>query len=321
MPLPTTLRRYCTRARNFYRKHLGSDSPSSAQICAALLSVAPQLTPESFRVLKNALAYEQLARGDQDTAEQIRTLRNPVTLEGSGIQRKPRPKQVKSVPYEDFEALSQRLTDGQFEDELAALILAFHLGARPCEMRTITVAGRLVHIIGGKKNAKRDRGADRTLEIEDSGVLGIVKWAAQRLRESSRTNTAIRDRLRVECRKLWRRRKSHPTLKSFRHRLGSALKASGESPAQLAYVMGHQSIGSIAVYGDRRAGQGMKVYVRPAREADLSKIRTPKSPPRYGRERQADEVSSPLAQQGNWIGRMGRLLESRGRSKETPAQG
>ncbi|HEP9160462.1 TPA: site-specific integrase, partial [Pseudomonas aeruginosa] len=270
--------------------------PSSAQICAALMSVAPEFTPNSFRVLKNALAYERLARGDQDSAEQIRTLKNPVTAEGSGIRRKPRPKQVKSVPYEDFEALAQHLTDGQFEDELAALILAFHLGARPCEMRTITVTGHLVQIIGGKKNAKRDRGADRTLEIEDVGVLGIVEWAARRLRESPRSNTAIRDRLRVECRKLWRRRKSHPTLKSFRHRLGSALKASGESPAQLAYVMGHQSIGSIAVYGDRRAGQGMKVYVRPARGADLSRIRTLKSPPRYGRERQADEVSSPLAQ-------------------------
>lgn len=320
MPQLTTLKRYCTRARNFYQKHLGSSTPTSAQICAALLSVAPQFTSESFRVLKNSLAYEQLARGDQDAAEQIRALRNPVTIEGSGIQRKPRPKQVKSVPYEDFEALAQHLTNGRFEDELAALILAFHLGVRPCEMRSITVTGHIVHIIGGKKNAKRDRGADRTLEITDSGVLGIVEWSARRLRDSTRSNTAIRDRLRVECRKLWRRRKSHPTLKSFRHRLGSALKASGESPAQLAYIMGHQSIGSIAVYGDRRAGQGMKVYVRPARGADLSKIRTPKSPARYGRERQADEVSSPLTQQGNWIGRMGRLVESRGKSKETPAQ-
>lgn len=316
MPQPITLRRYCTRARNFYRKHLGSDAPSSsAQICAALLSVAPELTPESFRVLKNALAYEQLARGDQDSAEQIRTLQNPVTAEGSAMRRKPRPKQVKSVSDEDFEALAQRLTDGQFEDELAALILAFHLGARPCEMRTITVAGNQVHIIGGKKNSKRDRGADRTLEIEDSGVLGIVEWAARCLRESPRSNTAIRDRLRVECRKLWRRRKSHPTLKSFRHRLGSALKASGESPAQLAYIMGHQSIGSITVYGDRRAGQGLKVYVRPAPSADLSTIRSPKSPARFGKGRQIGETTLTQAPHGNWINRMSRLHASRGQGK------
>ncbi|MHC5350488.1 site-specific integrase [Metapseudomonas furukawaii] len=311
MPQPITLKRYCTRARNFYQKHLGSAAPTSAQICAALLPVALELTPESFRVLKNALAYEQLARGDQDSAEQIRTLKNPVTSEGSGIQRKPRPKQVKSVSDEDFKALSQHLGNGRFGDELAALILAHHLGARPCEMRTITVTGNQVHIVGGKKNAKRDRGADRTLEIEDSGELGIVKWAAERLRESPRTNTAIRDRLRVECRKLWPRRKSHPTLKSFRHQLGSALKASGESPVQLAYIMGHQSIDSIAVYGDRRAGQGMTVYVRPAPGTDLSKIRHPKSPPRYGRERHIGEATLPPAVQGNWVSRMSHLQVSR----------
>lgn len=304
MPQTKTLHRYRIRARNFYQKHFGSSSPSSAQICAALMSVAPQLTPDSFRVLKNALSYDQRARGDQDSADQIRTLRNPVTVEGSGIQRKPSPKQVKSVSDEDFEALAQHLTDGQFEDEMAALILAFHLGARPCEMRTITVTGHLVHVIGGKKTAKRDRGADRTLEIQDFGVLGIVEWAARRLRDSPRSNTAIRDRLRVECRKLWRRRKSHPTLKSFRHRLGSALKASGEAPAQLAYIMGHLSIGSIAVYGDRRAGQGLKVYVRPASGADLSQIRKPKAQARYGRECQIEETGLAQASDGHWVNRM-----------------
>lgn len=315
MPQPSTLKRYCTRARNFYKKHLDSDIPSSAQICAALLSVAPELTPESFRVLKNALAYEQFAREDQDAAEQIRTLRNPVTVEGSGLQRKPSPKQVKSVPYDDFEALAQHLTNGHYEDEMAALVLAFYLGVRPCEMRTITVSSNQVQIIGGKKTAKRDRGADRTLEIEDFGILGMVEWAAQRLRHSPRSNAAIRDRLRVECRKLWRRRKTHPTLKSFRHRLGSALKASGESAEQLAYIMGHQSVGSIAVYGDRRAGQGLKIHVRPAPGADLSTIRSPNSPARFGQGRQIGEATLTQAPHGNWINRMSRLHASRGQGK------
>ncbi|MDO7894919.1 hypothetical protein Q5Z23_34920, partial [Pseudomonas aeruginosa] len=51
------------------------------------------------------------------------------------------------------------------------------------------------------------------------------------------------------------------------------LKASGESDEALAYMMGHQSIESISVYGNRRSGAGHKLHIRPAQDADLSKVR------------------------------------------------
>ncbi|EPG3483471.1 TPA: site-specific integrase, partial [Pseudomonas aeruginosa] len=104
---------------------------------------------------------------------------------------------------------------------------------------------------------------------------------------------AIRDRLRKECRVLWPRRKQHPTLKSFRHQLGSNLKASGESDEAIAYMMGHQSIESISVYGNRRSGAGHKLHIRPAQDADLSKVRQPKQPAVFGRERVVGRIEVP----------------------------
>ena len=43
---------------------------------------------------------------------------------------------------------------------------------------------------------------------------------------------------------------------------------------EIAYVMGHQATDSIARYGDKRFGRAEAVQVKPAREADLSKVRT-----------------------------------------------
>lgn len=132
--------------------------------------------------------------------------------------------------------------------------------------------------------SRTDRGADRTLIIEDPAVLQAVTDAARWMNICPRSNAAIRDRLRKECRALWPRRKQHPTLKSFRHQLGSNLKASGESDDAIAYMLGHQSIESIGVYGDRRSGAGHKLYIRPAEGANLPRVRQPKHAAVFGRD-------------------------------------
>ncbi|HEP8117511.1 site-specific integrase [Pseudomonas aeruginosa] len=288
-----TLKKYQTRARNFYRKHCESQAPDSAQICAALLEHASEYRPNSFGTLKSALAHDQKARGNHQAAKAIKQLVNPVTAQGSTLPKKPKLKQIRSVSEEDYRELQEHLLAHEFMDETLSLVLAYYLGVRPCEMRTITVTDNRVHIIGGKKNATQDRGADRTLVIEDPAVLQVVADAAKWMRICPRTNTAIRDRLRKECRALWPRRKQHPTLKSFRHQLGSNLKASGESDEAIAYMMGHQSIESISVYGNRRSGAGHKLYIRPAPDADLSKVRQPKQPAVFGRGRVVGLIEVP----------------------------
>ncbi|HAB86524.1 MAG TPA: site-specific integrase [Pseudomonas sp.] len=291
---PTTLKRYQTRARNFYQNRCGSDAPDSTQICSALLTSVSAYQPNSFSTLKSALVNDQMARGNHSAAKAIQKLVNPVTAPGSKLPRKPKPKKVRIVSDDDFWELVLHLRARGFLDEALCVVLAYYLGVRPCEMRTVTVKDDQVEIIGGKKSDPLERGADRTLVIENPELLKSVDEAARWMSNCPRTDTAIRDRLRKECRALWPRRKQHPTLKSFRHQLGSNLKASGESDESLAYIMGHQSTDSISVYGDRRSGTGRTVYVRAGAGTDLSKVRKPKKPALFGRGQVVGRIEIPV---------------------------
>tara|TARA_R110000868_G_scaffold188512_1_gene431243 strand:+ start:3380 stop:4324 length:945 start_codon:yes stop_codon:yes gene_type:complete len=310
---PITLKKYQTRAHNFYRAYCGEDDPTSAHICAALLTRAQELQPNSFSTLKSALLNDQIARGNHGAAQAIRQIVNPVTAPNSELARKPKPSKVRAVSHADFKALYKHLKNQGYIDEAASLMLAYCLGVRSCEMRTITVVNNHVHIIGGKKNAALNRGADRSLIIDSPKVLRLVRQAASWMSNCPRTNTAIRDRLRKECRTLWPRRKQHPTLKSFRHQVGSNLKASGESAEAIAYIMGHQSTGSISIYGNRRSGEGRKLYIKAAESSDLSKVRKPEKVPRYGREKIIGKVEFPAATRGHWFHEMKARRESKTR--------
>lgn len=288
-----TLKKYQTRARNFYNNHCRSESPTSAQICAALNKAAINLRPNSFATLKSALSTDQKVRGNHQTAKDIKDFINPVTAPGSTILKKPKPKKIRAVKKADYTALKQHLLRHKFYDEASAVALAYHLGVRPCEMRTITVTGNNVQIIGGKKSAKLKRGADRILVIDNPKLLKAVREAAEWMRHCSRTNAAIRDRLRKECQKTWPRRAQHPSLKSFRHQMGSNLKGSGESPEVIAYIMGHQSTKSVSVYGNRRSCDGRKLSINVDKTIDLSKIRTPEKTGRFGVENVIEKVEPP----------------------------
>ena len=254
---------------------------------------------------------DQLARGNSDTANAIRKLINPVTAPNSKMPRKSKLKQIRKVPFEDFKALYKHLHAGGNLDEAASLVLAYWIGVRPCEMRTISVSGNQVKIIGGKKSAELHRGADRTLVIDKPKILKLIEWAAHRMSKCPRTNTAIRDRFRREARALWSRRKQVPTLKSFRHQIGSILKASGESPEAMAYIMGHQSTESISVYGDGRSGADRQSHLRPVEGIDLSKVRKPKNPPRYGVGRVVARIEFPASTRG-WLPGKSTAPNSRG---------
>lgn len=299
---PTTLRKTQTRTSNFYRTRCGEPDPSSARICAALLACAPDLRPNAFSTLKSQIVSDQLARGHIAAAEDIRQLTNPVTAPGSTLMRKPKPRAITKVPKVDAELLYKHLRKQGHEDEAAALTLAYFLGTRPCEMRTIVVVGNEVSIIGGKKSATLHRGADRTLVIDIPKILKAITWAAKRLAKSQRSNAAIRDRFRTECRALWPRRKKHPTLKSFRHNFCAAQKAAGVDTVARAYYMGHQSTASQEVYGDPRSGDASQIHVKHAAGADLSKIRKPKSSPRYGVGRVLERIEIPVSARKHWEG-------------------
>lgn len=265
--------KYRVFAEHFYTTFMPDGRITPAHIQEALITAAHNYRPGSFRVLKNALAFDQQERGFASTARVIRKVVNPVTAPGSEIPVKPKPKKAKSFTQADFERLKTHLLKNRHKHEYAALVLAWYCGVRPCEMRGLFVIGKDILISGGKRSHGGLRGADRVLTIEDPGVLRLVASCVDVMASCERSDGAIRDRFRKEVRHLWPRRKTTPTLYSLRHQFGANLKASGADEKSCAYQMGHQSTRSIERYGDRRRGDPRLLKVRPAEDAELDVVR------------------------------------------------
>jgi integrase len=274
---PQTQKSYIKHAAYFYRTRLANQGLSTSAILRALTAAAPDYRPCSFRKLKNAIAFDVHARGYPAAADKIRKLVNPTTAPGSTVKPKAKSLTVTSVSEDDFLSLLRHLQAGGCNDEIAALTIAWFLGVRPCEMRSIEVIDGRFNITGAKQSHDGKRGANRVLEIKDPGISRTVEDALLILKNSSRSIGAIRDCFRKECRKLWPRRKRHPTLKSLRHQFSSNLKSSGADAREIAYMMGHQSTRSIERYGDPRKGHsgGLSLLVEAA-DAEVDRIRTPR---------------------------------------------
>jgi integrase len=148
-------------------------------------------------------------------------------------------------------------------------------------------------------SAKRrdDRGLDRTLWVTNPDLVDALRAAADAVQREFQEPGGVKRlqrRLDTAARRLWPRRRAQITFYSMRHQLGSELKGSGLSDAQVAAVMGHRSVESVEVYGNRkRGGQGLGISVSPD-ESTVAKVNPgqrsepgPKAPER-GRERGHD---------------------------------
>lgn len=270
---PETKRAYLSLANHFYKTRLSGQVLSLNSVTSALLKAAPEYRPDYFRRLKNAVAYDAQCRGRDAASRKILTIQNPVTCAGSTLKKKAKAPRAKSFSFEDFKTLASHLAVAGCNDETVALMLTYYTGARPCELRSIRTEGEIITITGAKKSHEGLRGADRILVAKSPFELSIIQESVLILNNSERSIAAIRDRLRLEARKLWPRRKLIPTLYSLRHQLAANLKASGMSDKEMAYIMGHQSVHSISRYGNRKQGNPKNIWVRPANNAQLNNIR------------------------------------------------
>lgn len=278
--LPETEKRYRSLAVHFYEKHIQGQPVTESRILNCLRNLAPRLGTNYFRRLKNAIAFDQRERGYPETARNVLALRNPVTLPGSTIAKKPKRPKAKSFSDDDLAALAVHLTEHEYYEEFAAVTLVRFTGARPAELKNIRLLDGKLFIRGVKKSHNGVRGADRILQVEDDNTLLIVTNCLWILHSSTRSMDAMRNRIRKEAGKLWPRRKVLPSLYSMRHQVGANLKASNLSVREIAYIMGHQSTNSVSCYGNKRQGDPTAIRVRPATEADLSKVRSLVKPSR-----------------------------------------
>ena len=211
---------------HFLSKHCGGYGDVD-HVINTLLSQATEYRPGYWRRLRNALAVSFEDLGNEEAAQVIRALKNPVTepeasedLKKMKPKKKKRCKQVK--PEEHMKIVRYLLEQGDLAT-LGAITIATITGCRPAEMPAITVdhESGSITIISAKKNEAGDRGLDRTLFL-DSQQLRLVKNALIAIHEEQERSTCstdnamsrIQHRLATCTKKIWPLRKHQITLYS-----------------------------------------------------------------------------------------------------------
>lgn len=261
---------YRKLAKHFYATRLNDQTPSPKRITDALVTAAPEYRPAYWRRLRNALALDQKEKGYTDAADRINATQNPVTKAGSKLAVKAKQTRVKAVKAADEQQLQRYFTAANDYESLSAIVVTRLTGARPAELCSIRVEGGLVHVRGAKQSHNGQRGLDRVLklpEVETQLVAEMLKVL------QSANIGAIQDRVTSAGQRLWPQRRAVPSLYSWRHQLGSDLKASGLSRVEIAYIMGHQSTESVEQYGNRKTARAGAVLPRAPGGTDLSLVR------------------------------------------------
>ncbi|MNJ30660.1 hypothetical protein D3C77_252670 [compost metagenome] len=134
----------------------------------------------------------------------------------------------------------------------------------------MVIEGDRVTILGAKKSHSGQRGADRIIVLAP-GQNTLIANAIAHMQNVDLSK--VKDRLRAAGQALWPQRKALPSMYSWRHQMGSDLKASGLSRVEVAYIMGHQSTESVDRYGNARTARKGAMCPRADKAADMSQVR------------------------------------------------
>jgi integrase len=274
---PETQQAYRGLAEHFYATRLGGQPPTPKRLADALKACAGEYRPAYFRRLRNAIEFDQSDKGFGDAALRVAAVKNPVTAEGSTADIKPKRAAVKRVTDADETQLLKHLIQNKDKDTYYAVKLIAATGARPAELKNMVIDGDRVTILGAKKSHDGKRGADRVIVL----APGHGKIIANAIAHMPNADLGkVKDRLRAAGKALWPQRKALPSMYSWRHQMGSDLKASGLSRVEVAYIMGHQSTESVDRYGNAKTARKGAMCPRADKEADMGHVRVDhKAPP------------------------------------------
>lgn len=244
---------YIKLAEHFYATRLPGQTPSPKRIADALAACATEYRPAYWVKLRGALAFDQEQKGYQEAAERLRKVKNPVREKGLPI--KPKQRRVKTVPDQDEQRLLEVLLKQPDVPTVSALYIAKLAGVRPAEMFSLQIRGDRLVVTGAKKSHGGLRGADREISLEPDLMVRMPSLIAGLRAAGDASITPIQHRLRYACKRLWPRRRKWPSLYTWRHQMGSNLRASGYDRIEIAYIMGHQSTKSVDQYGDKRTAK------------------------------------------------------------------
>ena len=277
------------RAKHFYSKHFkDSDAITPKALVNALHSASADLRPSSWYLLKRYVMFDQSEKGFDKAVDQLAKLKNPMVhspyMLKPAEELKPKVRRKKSVSMKDHNALIKAAMENSDNGVTAALYMASKLGCRVSEMPLVQIIDGKVFVPSVKKSERGDRGLDRLLELPEKEVRRIAQMigviAAEADGKSGKMHR-IQSRLQSLHKQVFPRRKgSQINLYSYRHQMGSDLKASDMSRENIAYVMGHQSTASVEVYGNSRgASRGREVAPGVAQEVVNDQVRSNHTPP------------------------------------------
>jgi integrase len=256
-----TTQEYIARAERWLVKTLDEAAipRTPAKIAAALVTWSEGKSPSTYRQMRSALVTHQSHHGYTKAIDTIKTTER--IGYGTATRKKRLCKQVTEEEHQQLIADAIAHKDRLME---AALLVAYYTGCRPVEFLSMQVLGCTldgevkIQINGAKKNEGQGRGMDKVILVDDSEVIlhiGVMNELDGP--DSDKQMKLIRTRVSKASKRIFNIRKRRPTLYSYRHQLGSELKAEEElSRQQAAAVMGHQSQDSIAVYGHANASKG-----------------------------------------------------------------
>lgn len=252
----STRNEYKRLAQHFYSTRLGDAPPSPKRLQDALRDAAPDYRPAYWRRLRKAIEVDQSDKGYINAAVRIAAVANPVTVEGGGTgDIKPKQRRCRKVTDADIKTIAADADDRGDSTMKHVLFWTRMTGLRPSELPYVQVLDdNRIRIEGAKKSHNGKRGADRDLVV-DSRVYRTLSKTVENLPKDAAEVGRLQRRLQSTVNRLFPRRKAKPSLYSIRHQMGSDLKASGKSRAEIATIMGHQTTASVDQYGSRRSGR------------------------------------------------------------------
>lgn len=267
-------------------------------IAVALEKWSDGKRPGAFRKMRRALAHHQREGGFVKAVARI----EQVQRIGHGEANTTKTRRCKSVKESDH----QRLLDDALEREdavmAAALRVAHATGARPAEMPSMSWTKHpkddskiIVKVIGAKKNEEQNRGMDKFISLDFDTALVAAMGDLQGIDEREITN--LKRRVSRRSHTIFPRRKHPPTLYSYRHQMGSDVKAGAGDRRRAAAIMGHASQESLEVYGHKNASGGLDrdlpgVAAQSVQAVDPTPPRDPAATAARGSALRADDLPS-----------------------------
>lgn len=260
---------YLRIAQYFYTKNQIT-KPTAKKVSDALKKCASEYRPDYWRRLRIALALTATEQGYHKAAKTIALTKNPITSDPKKRnQIKKKQLRQRSVNKTDEKQLLDYLFNNKESTVFAAVTLVSYLGCRPAELeKLVFLDGQRIFIPSVKQTDNDDRGLDRIIHIEELSLFRSLRQAHELFVDSPYTNPTryVQRRLDTLTQKLWPKRKVRPSLYSWRHQLGSDLKASNIDATEIAAIMGHRSTESVSVYGNKRSARDNRNYMKPTKK-------------------------------------------------------